>query len=222
MSEPEISLLICDDHQILTDALAAVVASEPGVRMVASPVDNGGDAVALTVSHRPDVVLMDIELHGPVSGIEATRQIRKLSPQTKVLVVSGHRRPTVMVEAIEAGAVGFIDKGTAMATVLQGVRDVAAGKILIDPVRLAALMPALAAERRSRADTSDRFARLTQREHEILGMLAEGVRNDAIARLLSISVATVRTHTSNILAKLGVHSQLEAVALVDRHDDPST
>ncbi|MBA2638517.1 MAG: response regulator transcription factor [Nocardioidaceae bacterium] len=218
MPDEEIALLICDDHRILTDALAAVVASEPGLRLVADPVDNAEDAVSLTASLRPDVVLMDIELSGPLNGIEATRQITKLSPTTKVIVVSGHRRPTVMVEAVEAGAVGFLDKGTAVSKLLQGVRAVAAGEVLLDSTRLARLMPVLAAERKGTTDALDRLARLTSREQEILRMLAEGSHNDAIARRLSISVATARTHISNILTKMGVHSRLEAVALLDRRD----
>ena len=222
MPDEEITLLICDDHRILTDALAAVVASEPGFRLVANPVDNAEDAVSLAASHRPDVVLMDIELSGPVDGIEATRRITKLAPRTKVIVVSGHRRPTVMVEAVEAGAVGFLDKGTAVTKMLQGVRDVAAGEMLIDSTRLARLMPVLAAERKTTFDALDRLSRLTQREQEILRMLAEGSRNDAIARRLSISVATARTHISNILTKLNVHSRLEAVALVERRDEPES
>ncbi len=127
-----------------------------------------------------------------------------------------------MVEAVEAGAVGFLDKGTAVTKMLQGVRDVAAGEMLIDSTRLARLMPVLAAERKTTTDALDRLSRLTQREQEILRMLAEGSRNDAIARRLSISVATARTHISNILTKLNVHSRLEAVALVERRDEPES
>ncbi len=220
--EQRTKILLVDDHALFRRGLREVLEEEPDLRVVAEAGDGeaGVERARALWPGGPDVVLMDIELSGPVDGIEATRQIKQLSPKTKVIVVSGHRRPTVMVEAVEAGAVGFLDKGTAVTKMLQGVRDVAAGEMLIDSTRLARLMPVLAAERKTTFDALDRLSRLTQREQEILRMLAEGSRNDAIARRLSISVATARTHISNILTKLNVHSRLEAVALVERRDEP--
>lgn len=217
MTTEPIRLLICDDHRLLTDALAAIVGTDPGLALVASPVDNADDAVTLSAAHHPDVVLMDIEINGPVDGLEATRRIKAVSPGTKVVVVSGHRRPTVLVEAIEAGAAGFLDKNSAVDDVLGVVRAAARGEILIDPAVLTKLMPLLAAERQADHDTRQRLSRLTSREREVLALMAEGRRNDAIAELLFISLPTARTHAQNILSKLQVHSQLEAVALFARH-----
>jgi DNA-binding NarL/FixJ family response regulator len=132
------------------------------------------------------------------------------------VVVSGHQRPTILVEAIEAGAAGFLDKNTAIDDLLGTVRAASAGEILIDPVVLAKLLPQLAAERQAAEEANRRMSRLTNREREVLKLLAAGCRNEAIAGRLFISPPTVRTHTQNILSKLGVHSQLEAVALAAR------
>ncbi len=217
-----ITLLICDDHRLLTDALVNIVGFDDGIKLVADPVDNGQDAIALCAEHRPDVVMMDIDLRGDLDGIEATRRIKKVSPLTNVVVVSGQRRPTVLVEAVEAGAAGFLDKNTAVDDLLATIRAAAAGEVLVDPAVLASLLPRLAAERQSTQDVNARLARLTAREREILGLMAAGCRNDAIAARLVISTPTVRTHAQNILLKLGVHSQLEAVALAARNSQLPT
>ncbi len=221
MTEP-ISLLICDDHRLLTDALVSIVSTDPGIRLVAEPVDNGADAVALCEAHHPNVVLMDIELHGDITGIEATRRIRAVSPDSRVVVVSGHQRRTIMVEAIEAGATGFLDKNTAVDDLMDTVRGAAAGEVLVDPAVLAALLPQLAAERQKTEDANARLARLTAREREVLRLMATGCRNDIIAAKLFISPATVRTHAQNILTKLGVRSQLEAVAFAAGNSEVSS
>jgi len=212
MDEP-ISLLICDDHRLLTDAVAVIVDSDPGLCLVAAPVDNGPDAIRLSEEHRPDVVLMDIELRGAMNGIEATRRIKQVSPASQVVMVSGHRRPTVLVEAVEAGAAGFVDKNAAVDDLLAVVHSAAAGELLIDPTLLARLIPQLAAERHVANRTRAKLARLTSREREVLTLLTQGRGSDAIAHQLVISRPTVRTHVQNILTKLEVRSQLEAVAM---------
>lgn len=212
MGEPT-SLLICDDHRILTDAIAAIVSSDPGLRLVTAPVDNGPDAVRLSAEHRPDVVLMDIELRGQMNGIEATRRITQVSPTSRVVVVSGHKRPTVLIEAVEAGASGFLDKNTAIDDLLRVAHAAAAGELLIDPALLARLIPELAAERHATNETRAKLARLTPRERQILTLMTQGRGSESIAEHLFISRPTVRTHIQNVLTKLEVRSQLEAVAL---------
>jgi DNA-binding NarL/FixJ family response regulator len=206
-------LLICDDHRILTDAIAAIVRSDPGLRLVTAPVDNGPEAVRLSQEHRPDVVLMDIELRGPMNGIETTRCITQVSPTSRVVVVSGHKRPTVAVEAVEAGASGFLDKNAAIDDLLRVVHAAAAGELLIDPTMLARLIPELAAERRATNEIRAKLARLTPRERDILMLMTQGRGSESIAEHLVISRPTVRTHIQNVLTKLEVRSQLEAVAL---------
>jgi len=213
MSEHEVSVLICDDHQILTDTLAILIESEPGMRMVAPPVHTAADAVEIARLLRPDVVLMDVDLAGPVNGIAATKQITAADDRTRVIIVSGHIHPTILVESVEVGASGFIDKSRDVSGLLSAIRTVAAGGTLYDPMEVARLLPGLAAQRHETRDSEQRLARLTTREREILQLLSEGHRNQAIADRLFISAATARTHIANILSKLGVHSQIEAVAL---------
>jgi DNA-binding NarL/FixJ family response regulator len=216
----KIRLCICDDHRLLTDALVSILSVEPDIEMVADPVDNGPAVIEMCRNEKPDVVLMDIDLNGDMNGIVATRHIRDVSPSTRVVVVSGHPRPTVLVEAIEAGAAGFMDKNTAIDDLVGSVRAAAAGEVLVDPTALASLLPVLATERQAADDADSRVSRLTGRERQVLGLMAEGLRNEAIAGRLFISPATVRTHAQNILSKLDVHSQLEAVALATRSTQP--
>jgi DNA-binding NarL/FixJ family response regulator len=109
-----------------------------------------------------------------------------------------------------------LDKNTAVDDLLTTIRAAAAGEVLVDPAVLASLLPLLAAERQSTQEVKTRLARLTAREREVLALMATGCRNEAIAARLVISTPTVRTHAQNILSKLGVHSQLEAVALAAR------
>jgi NarL family two-component system response regulator LiaR len=217
MNRP-VSLLICDDHRILTDAIAALVRTDPRLQLVAGPVDNGNDAISLCAKHRPDVVLMDIELRGDMDGIEATRGVKKVSPTSNVVVVTGHKRSTVLVEAVEAGASGFLDKNAAIDDLLALIHGAADGEMLIEPSLLATLMPKLAAERRVASAAQAKMARLTPREREILALMTHGHSTDSIAKRLVISRPTVRTHVQNLLSKLEVHSQLEAVALAAQAD----
>lgn len=230
MAEAELSILVCDDHKILADMLGVLIDSEPGMRMVCPPVHNAADALEAVRALAPDVVLMDVDLRGPVNGIAATRQITAADPRTRVIVLSGHVEPTIVVESLEVGASGFLDKSRDAVEVLSAIRRVAAGGTLFDPSEVARLLPRLAARRREAADAELRLDRLTAREREILQLLTDGHRNQAIAERLLISPATARTHIANILSKLGVSSQIEAVALAtgrlpgegpDRRDQPT-
>jgi len=210
-------LLICDDHKILTDALAMLVERDSAFEMVAPPVHDPERAVDLCGEHRPDVVLMDVEFKGGTSGIEATRRIKEVSPATKVVIMTAHDEERMLVEAVEAGASGFLGKDEAADEVLTAVRAASEGDVLIDPDLLARLLPRVAKDREERREVRARFARLSDREWEILGELAQGRRNDDIATRLYISPQTVQTHVRNLLGKLEVHSKLEAVTLAVRH-----
>jgi two-component system nitrate/nitrite response regulator NarL len=215
--QPPVTLLICDDHKILTDALAMVVERDAGLRLAAPPVHDPERAVELCRERRPDVVLMDVEFKGGVSGIEATRRIKEVSPTTKVVIMTAHDDERLLVEAVEAGASGFLGKAEAADEVLGAAKAAAEGEVLIDPAKLARLLPQVARQREERREIQALFATLTDREWEILRLLAQGRRNDGIASTLFISPQTVQTHVRNVLGKLGVHSKLEAVALAVRH-----
>ncbi len=211
------TLLIADDHKILTDALVMVVERDPSLRMVAPPVHTAEEAVEISRRERPEVVLMDIVFKGGIDGIEATRRIKEASPATKVVIMTAHDDERLLVDAVEAGASGFLGKDEAADEVLAAAKAAADGEVLIDPATLTRLLHQVAREREARRDAMALFDALTEREREVLGLLAEGLRNDDIAHRLFISPQTVQTHVRNLLAKLGVHSKLEAVALAVKH-----
>lgn len=213
-----VSLLICDDHKILTDSLATVVGLDGGLSLVAPPVHGPTEAISLAAEHLPDVVLMDIMFKGEaMNGIEATRQIKESSPSSKIVIMTAHDEDRLLVEAVEAGASGFLSKDSAAEEVLAAVKAAAQGEVLIDPVTLTRLLAQVAREREAQRDAMNLLNDLTDREREILQLLAEGLRNDDIAAKLFISPQTVQTHVRNILGKLRVHSKLEAVAFAVRH-----
>jgi len=213
-----VSLLICDDHKILTDALATVVGLDDELRMVAPPVHTPDEAIALAHEHLPDVVLMDIVFKGGgMTGIEATREIKEASPSTKVVIMTAHNEDRLLVEAVEAGASGFLSKDEAAEEVLAAAKSAAEGEVLIDPATLTRLLAQVARQREEKRDAMALLGDLTDREREILQLLAEGMRNDEIAQKLFISPQTVQTHVRNILGKLRVHSKLEAVAFAVKH-----
>ena len=212
-TERTVSLLICDDHKILTDALATVVDLDAQLALVAPPVHAAEKAIALAEEFLPDVVLMDIVFKGGgMSGIEATRKIKEASPSTKVVVMTAHDDDHLLVEAVEAGASGFLSKDEAAQEVLAAAKAAADGEVLIDPTTLTRLLAQVAREREAQRDALKLLNDLTEREREILQLLAEGKRNDDIAKQLYISPQTVQTHVRNILGKLRVHSKLEAVS----------
>jgi DNA-binding NarL/FixJ family response regulator len=208
-----VSLLICDDHGILADALAGFLDGEPTLRLVHPPVATGEEAVAVCGEARPDVVLMDIELAGDVDGLEATRRILDVSPETKVVILSGRSRRDTLLDAVEAGACGYLTKAEAAEDVVAVVLAAARGETLFDPAMMADLRPDGAGHNAAGGKVEDRLSSLTAGERDVLRLLAAGKRTDAIAAELVISPGTVETHVQHILAKLGVRSRLEAVAL---------
>ncbi|MEX2203478.1 MAG: response regulator transcription factor [Actinomycetota bacterium] len=215
-----VSLLICDDHRTLTDALAMVVERDEELRLVAPPVADPERAIELCREHKPDVVLMDIVFKGrsgTISGIEATRRIKEVSPATKVVIMTAHDDERLLVEAVEAGASGFLGKDEPADEVLSAAKAAAEGEVLIEPATLSRLLHQVTKEREEGREVQALFAKLSDREWEILRLLAQGRRNEGIAAALFISPQTVQTHVRNVLGKLGVHSKLEAVALAVKH-----
>jgi DNA-binding NarL/FixJ family response regulator len=211
-----IRLLICDDHRLLTDTLTDVASHDSRLALLPA-VHSPEEAVELARHTHPDVVLMDIEFRGPMNGIEATRRIKQASPSTKVVIMTAHEDEGLLVEAVEAGASGFLRKTEGVDEFIAAVKAAADGEILIDRAALARLLPKVARERETRRDAQRLLGQLTDREREILAELAKGMRNDDIASKLFISPQTVQTHVRNLLSKLDVHSKLEAVAFAVRH-----
>ena len=214
--ERPIRLLICDDHRILTDTLETVVEGDESLELISHPLHSPDDAIRIAGERQPDVVLMDVEFRGEMNGIEATRRIKEVSPETKVVVMTAHEDERLMVEAVEAGASGFLRKTEGVDELIGALKSAAAGEILVDPEALARLLPLMAKEREAKREAEEKLGLLTDREREILELLAVGLRNDDIGERLSISPQTVQTHVRNMLGKLGVHSKLEAVAFAVR------
>ncbi len=212
-----IRLVICDDHRVLTDALALIVERDGELELVGPPLARPEDAVAVCARERPDVVLMDVQFGGAMSGIDATHLIKQASPDTHVVVMTGHEDERRLVEAVEAGASGFLNKMEPMDDVLRAVKTVAQGESIIDPAVLTRVLRQVSREREAQRQADVLLARLTEREGEILRLLGEGMRNEEIADRLVISAQTVQTHVRNILSKLRVHSRLEAVTFAARH-----
>lgn len=211
MNGDSVTLLICDDHKLLTDALSVIIERDGQLSMPAEPVSDPEEAIEICRADAPDVVLMDVAFDGRLAGIDATRRIKEVSPHTKVVIVTGQEDQRLLVDAIEAGASGFVSKAEVIDGVLGAVKDAARGEVLVDPATLAKVLQQVARERQEARDARERLASLTKREREILGLLPECVRNQEIANRLHISPRTVQTHVANMLSKLSVHSKLEAV-----------
>jgi len=213
MSEPQHTrVLVVDDHEVFSEALELLLGRQPDLQLVGSARD-ADEAMAL-LFHEPDVVLMDLDMPG-VNGIEATRRIREVVPAAKVVLLTGIQRPDVIADALAAGACGYVPKTRAVDELMDVVRRAAAGEIVMPEGDLAAVLERL---RGARADTGEAaLERLTPRETEILSALAAGSTANEIAVSLGISALTVQSHMKSILAKLGVHSKIEAVTLAWRH-----
>jgi two-component system response regulator DevR len=205
---PQIKVMVVDDHQLLTQSLLMVLAEEPDFEVVATAA-SVAEAQLMARRHPPDVALMDYRLPDGL-GTEAARLIRQENPEVKVVMLTGFPDDSILVAAIEAGCSGYITKDSAVTEAISAVRAAHAGEALISPSMLARLLPKLRRDYRGVGST------LTDRELEVLQLLAKGSQNQAVADHLFLSINTVRKHVQSILSKLGAHSKLEAVAIAVR------
>jgi DNA-binding NarL/FixJ family response regulator len=201
-------VLVVDDHEVFSEALEMFLGRQPDIRLVGSARD-ADEAMAL-LGEEPDVVLMDLDMPG-TDGIEATRRIRDAAPDAKVVLLTGVDRPEAIVEALSAGACGYVPKSRAVDEVLDVVRRAAAGEIVMSASDLTSVVEQL------RGSQDEGLARVTPRETQVLQALAAGETAAQVAESLGISTLTVHSHVKAILAKLGVHSTIEAVTLAWRH-----
>jgi len=199
-----IRTVVVDDHAVVRAGLRLVLEAEDDVEVVAEAAD-ARQAIFETRAHKPDVILLDVVMPGR-SGIEAIPDLLKESPESKVLVLSMQDDAAYVREALGAGASGYVLKEAADAEVVAAVREVADGRPYVHPA-LGARLVAAEAEERTRAEEDP----LSEREHEILRLLALGHTNQEIASRLYLSVRTVETHRAHIMQKLRVSTRAELV-----------
>jgi two-component system, NarL family, response regulator len=195
-----IRILCVDDHPVVRRGIAAMLATEPSLSLVAEAA-SGSEALGKYRESRPDVVLMDLRLPGGMDGIETIVALRKEWPQARVLILTTYAGDENIHRALEAGARGYLIKDALDDDLLNAVTAVWQGRRYVPP-RIAVQL----AEHGPRVE-------LTDRERQVLNLMAQGLRNKEIAAELAISEATARTHVENIVAKLGVNSRMEAVIL---------
>jgi DNA-binding NarL/FixJ family response regulator len=207
-----IRVLLVDDHEVVRLGLRSLLEIEPDLRVVAEASD-GVAAVREAEAHRPDVAIMDVRMAG-MDGIEACREIKSRCPETGVLMLTSFGSDEAVIAALMAGAAGFLLKNAGRAEVLRAVRSVAAGQSVLDPAVTRRVTERLV-ELASKAEHEE-LAQLSQREREVLRLVAEGRTNREIAAQLVISEATARNHVSHILDKLGMSRRAEAAAFAAR------
>jgi len=214
-----VRVLVADDQRIIREGLATIVGSLPDVEVVGLAAD-GEEAVALVAEHRPDVVLMDLRMPR-LHGAEATARIRRQYPETQVVVLTTYADDDSIIAALTAGATGYLTKDASRHDIRRALEAAAAGQGVLDPAVQAALLQA-AARPGGRTETPTRRADplpdgLTDREAEVLVLIAGGLSNHEIAETLCVAEATVKTHVNRIFAKTRSRDRTQAAAYAHRH-----
>ena len=208
-AEQELRVVVADDHPVYREGLAMVLDSLPGVSVVGEAGD-GTEAVALTEELRPDVVLMDLSMPG-LSGIEATRRIVADSPGVHVLVLSMHEGADSVVAALRAGARGYLVKGATKVEVARALQDVASGAAVFGEGVAEQVLLRVRDSTRTTRRGAEAFPHLTDRELEVLDLVAQGLSNAAISGRLHLSDKTVRNVVSNAISKVGARDRADAI-----------
>jgi DNA-binding NarL/FixJ family response regulator len=205
-----IRVLVADDHALFRRGLEMVLAQEPDFKLVGEAAD-GAEAVTRAAELLPDVILLDVRMP-KCSGIEAAAAIKEVAPVTKIIMLTISDDEADLYEAIKAGATGYLLKEISIDEVASGIRAVHGGQSLISPAMASKLLTEFASMIK-KGDSRDRVPapRLTDRELQVLKLVARGLNNREIARELFISENTVKNHVRNILEKLQLHSRMEAV-----------
>jgi DNA-binding NarL/FixJ family response regulator len=210
MTPAPTTVLIVDDEELVRTGLTMILDAAEELRVVGEAVD-GADAVARTNELRPDVVLMDVQMPR-VGGIDATRRILAgPEPRPRIVVLTTFSEPEIVYDALVAGASGFLLKDMPGSQLAGAIRAIARGEELLAPTLTRRLIEQFVAQRRR--TPAPALQRLTDREREVLRLVAAGLTNTEIAGTLVIGVETVKTHVSRILAKLGLRDRVQAVIL---------
>ncbi len=201
-------ILLVDDHTLFRQGVKTLVAAESDLEVVGEAA-NGAEAIERAAALQPDVVVMDISMPG-MSCFEATRQIRRSRPETKVLYLTMYDDEDYLIEAMDVGANGYVLKDSPAAQLASAIRDVARGGSFLSPRMLSQLVDDFRSRVRSNARTP-RFSTLTAREREVLKFLAEGNSVKDIAGDLNLSVKTIEAHKFNLMRKLDIHNKAQLV-----------
>jgi DNA-binding NarL/FixJ family response regulator len=207
-----IRVLLAEDHLLVRASLRSLLESVAGVEVVAEA-DDGRQAIEKATEYKPDIVLMDISMPG-MNGMEATRQIAKALPEVKVVVLSMHTNEDFVLQALRAGASGYVLKGSPPQELEMAIGSVARGELFLSPAISKGLISVFLSQTADRASPLDQ---LTPRQREILQLVAEGKSSKEIARLLNASVKTVESHRQGMMDRLNIHDVPGLVRFAIRH-----
>jgi len=207
MIDKSSNFLVADDHPLFRDGLRAMLTSAPYMELVGEA-STGEEAISLAAELQPDVIVMDVQMPG-VGGIEATRRIVQSSPHVRVLVVTMFEDDGTVFSAMRAGARGYVLKGANYREMIRAIGAIGSGEAIFSPAIAVRLTSYFAGMRP--AATPQVFPELSDREREILDLIAQGLKNPEIAKELYLSPKTVRNHVSNILHKLQIADRTEAI-----------
>jgi DNA-binding NarL/FixJ family response regulator len=211
-----IRVLIADDHQVVRSGLQQLLATADDIELVGMATD-GADAIELTAAHRPDVVLMDLSMPG-VDGVEATRAITRDHPATQVVVLTSSSERQAILDALDAGAAGYVLKHAGPDELLDAVRAAHEGGSPLDPKAARVLLDRQRGGHPSPGPAG--VARLSEREVEVLRLVASGLANKNIARQLGIAERTVKAHLTNVFQRIGVTDRTQAALWARDHLPP--
>jgi DNA-binding NarL/FixJ family response regulator len=206
-----IKVVIVDDQALIRDGLRTMLELDDKITVVGEAGD-GGDALDVIQRARPDLVLMDIRMPG-LDGLEATRQLLKRPAGPKVLLLTTYDADEYVIEAMRAGASGFLLKDLRKGQLVRAVHQAAAGDLVIDPSITKRLIEKIVDTKRARTEALTALKRLTEREVEVLRLMARGLTNAELATELSVSESTVKTHVARVLDKLELRDRVHAVIL---------
>ena len=204
----KITILIVDDHKLIRDTWSFILNSDPRFQVIAET-DSGESAIELAESNQPDIILMDINM-SPMNGFEATKEIRKISPESKIIGVSMHSQPAYAKKMLQVGAMGYITKNSSKEEMIGAITEVAQGnKYICHEVK--AILSEQILEDNEKPDIN----MLSQREVEIIDLIKQGQSSKEIALQLSITLKTVEVHRHNILKKLNLKNTAALVNFIN-------
>jgi len=214
MSEPKIRVLAADDQRVVREGLAMLLGLLPDVEVAGTAAD-GEEVLALAAQLEPDVILMDLRMPR-MDGVEATRRLRERDPAVKVVVLTTYADDRSVIEALRAGALGYLTKDAGADEIQQALRRVASGEAALDPAVQRHLVEAIADGVPAEPRSGPLPDGLTAREAEVLTLIAGGLSNPEIAERLVVSEATVKSHVNHLLAKIGARDRAQAVGYAYR------